>query len=158
MSPPASERAERIARDVLITPQVAPFCAARTAQRAVPTIDEMSSNVWRNSFSCLIRLTDPKPRPKAIGSFSWLFKLPFQEAGALGNAFAELGHGVVESLDGGRVGWAGHRRSEQLRQFGDPGIERATRPFQSAIRGPLGSPNIWSMPCGMKTIRPVVGS
>src|SRR5712692_6256339 len=37
MSPPASERAERITRDVPITPHVAPLCAARTAQRAVPT-------------------------------------------------------------------------------------------------------------------------
>src|SRR6266849_6010784 len=37
MSQPASERAERIARDVPITPHVAPLGAARTAQRAVPT-------------------------------------------------------------------------------------------------------------------------
>src|SRR5258708_11151451 len=37
MSPPASERAERIARDVPITPHVAPLGSARTAQRAVPT-------------------------------------------------------------------------------------------------------------------------
>src|SRR6266851_1123284 len=39
MSPPASERAERITREVRITPHLAPHCAARTAQRAVP--------IWR---------------------------------------------------------------------------------------------------------------
>src|SRR5713226_7542117 len=37
MSPPASERAERIARGVPITSHVAPLSAARTARRAVPT-------------------------------------------------------------------------------------------------------------------------
>src|SRR3989442_11924135 len=35
MSPPASERAGRIARELRIAPHVAPLCAARTAQRAV---------------------------------------------------------------------------------------------------------------------------
>src|SRR2546428_7136233 len=37
MSPPASERAERIARVQPITPHVAPLNAARTPRRAIPT-------------------------------------------------------------------------------------------------------------------------